>query len=146
MRTVYLVSCVSKKKRGMHPARDAYDSPWFKKALAYVEQRLKNADSWFILSAKHGLVGPGVCIDGYDKTLKDMPLHEREEWATGVVKALQPIIGKQDRVVMLAGKRYREFLLEKITDMCHNVEVPMEGMRIGEQLRWLSGLRGNDDR
>ncbi len=56
MRTIYLVSWVSKKKRDKHLAKDIYDSPWFKKARVYVKQRLQHADRWFILSAKHELI------------------------------------------------------------------------------------------
>ena len=137
MQTIYLVSCVSKKKRGEHPAKDIYDAPWFKKARACVELHLQQTDKWFILSAKYGLLDPDRYINSYDMTLKNMPRHAREEWAAGVLQALQPIIRKQGRVVILAGECYREFLLEGITKMCAQVLVPMQGMAIGKQLRWL---------
>jgi hypothetical protein len=43
-----------------------------------------------------------------------------------------------DRVVMLAGARYREFLLDYLRARFGKVELPMEGLKIGEQLHWLS--------
>ena len=42
-----------------------------------------------------------------------------------------------ETVVFLAGKRYREFLENPLADQGAVMSVPMEGLRIGEQLRWL---------
>lgn len=54
-----------------------------------------------------------------------------------VLGQLQPELTGVDRVVILAGARYREFLVDAIRDKDVTVEIPLEGMRIGEQLRWL---------
>jgi len=137
MRTIYLVSCVSKKKRGKHPAKDIYDSTLFKKARAYVEQRLQHADKWFILSAKHGLLSPDDVIEPYEETLNRMRVTERQTWAKQVLGSLTNSIKQADRVVILAGMRYRELLHEELLVMCRQTEVPMEGLRIGKQLQWL---------
>jgi hypothetical protein len=40
-------------------------------------------------------------------------------------------------VVFLAGERYREFLARHLASRGVEVSVPMEGLRIGEQLSWL---------
>jgi len=40
-------------------------------------------------------------------------------------------------VIILAGARYREHLIEPIQGMGCSVEISMAGLRIGEQLRWL---------
>jgi len=136
-RTVYLVSCVSKKKRGKHPAKDIYNSPWFRKARSYVEQRLQRTDRWFVLSAKHGLLCPDVVIEPYETTLNKMKKKERQDWAKKVLGSLKSAVREADIVIILAGIRYREFLKEDLTDWCRRVEVPMEGLKIGEQLRWL---------
>jgi hypothetical protein len=42
-----------------------------------------------------------------------------------------------DRVVVLAGARYREFLMGYLKARTDIVEIPMEGLAIGKQLRWL---------
>ena len=138
MRTIYLVSCVSKKKRGKHLAKDIYDSPWFKKARVYVEQRLQHADRWFILSAKHGLLDPDDAIEPYEKTLTRMKKEDRRNWAEQVINRLTSFTKQVDRIVILAGKRYRELLYDELSAICQYIEIPMEGMRIGEQLRWLT--------
>ncbi len=138
MATVYLVSCVSKKKTGRLPARDMYDSAWFKKARAYVERR---QGRWFILSAEHGLLDPGTLIRPYDQTLNLMRISERREWARSVLSDLRGVLEPDDHVVVLAGAKYTEFLLERLRATCEHVDIPMRGMRIGEQLQWLSRQR-----
>jgi hypothetical protein len=134
MRTLYLVSCVRKKKPGSHPARDLYDSDFFKKCRRYVE---KQGVPWFILSAQYGLVQPEAVISTYDKTLNNMSVSERRAWAQRVLKDLERYLASPDTVVFLAGSRYREFLIPALRGMGVKIEVPMEGLRIGEQLQWL---------
>jgi hypothetical protein len=43
-----------------------------------------------------------------------------------------------DRIVVLAGLRYREFLMDYLRQRAGTVEVPMEGLTIGRQLRYLT--------
>jgi len=132
---IYLVSCVKTKRRGRHPARDLYVSPWFKKAKSYVE---KKGAQWFILSAKHHLVHPDQEIRSYEQGLADMSVKQRRAWAERVLTALRPLVGARDTVHFLAGAVYREFLEGPIRQMGCRVKVPMNGLPFGEQLRWLS--------
>jgi len=135
MRTVYLVSCVGMKKRGTHPAKDLYDSPWFKKARAYVERQ---GGPWYILSAKYGLLDPDEKIPPYEMTLNNMPAAERRAWARSVLEDLRRVIRPTDHIVFLAGQRYREYLIAEVRRVSSEVSVPMEGLGIGEQLAWLT--------
>jgi hypothetical protein len=43
-----------------------------------------------------------------------------------------------DRIVVLAGVRYREFLMDYLRQHARIVEVPMEGLSIGRQLQYLA--------
>lgn len=132
---LFLVSCVNKKAPAPRKAKDLYLSPWFVKAKTYVESTKQR---WFILSAKYGLVEPNCKIDPYDKSMNSMPIYERQEWAEDVFKELRLHIVDIDAIYFLAGQRYREFLVPKLRDFDDvNVYVPMEGLRIGKQLRWL---------
>ena len=63
---------------------------------------------------------------------------ERRAWATKVLDKLLPEIAGQQRVVMFAGHRYREFLIEPLRRHGKTVVVPMAHLRRGEQLAWLS--------
>lgn len=134
MSTMYLVSCVSRKRDRPVAAKDLYTSDWFLKARAYVE---RSGADWFILSAAHGLVDPETVIAPYERTLNTMGVADRRAWASMVLHQLRTKLTGVDRVVILAGQRYREFLIDSIRARCPSVEVPLEGMRIGEQLGWL---------
>jgi hypothetical protein len=133
-RTVYLISCVSKKRCTAAQARDFYISDWFLKARACVEGI---GSPWFILSAEHGLVPPDRILCPYERTLNAMSKPERREWAARVTTQMDSSLPAADRIVVLAGLRYREFLMDYLRQRAA-VEVPMEGLSIGRQLRYLA--------
>lgn len=134
MSTIYLVSCVGKKCSVATAARDLYRSAWFKKARNYAE---RTNCAWFILSAEHGLVRPEQVIAPYEKTLNKMPATERRDWAARVSAQLAEAAPQMDRAVFLAGHRYREFLMGPLQERHISIDVPMLGLPIGKQLRWL---------
>jgi hypothetical protein len=130
----FLVSCVGKKRAQPAKARELYISDWFNKARAYVEAR--NA-VWFILSAEHGLVNPDEVIAPYEKTLNDMGVAARRAWAARVISDMHVKLPDCEEIVVLAGARYREFVMDYLATRAKRVRVPMEGLGIGEQLSWL---------
>lgn len=132
--TVYLVSCVSRKQERACAARDLYVSDLFRKARRYVEA---SGCPWFILSAEYGLVAPGQVIEPYERTLNTMGVADRRTWAELVDAQLAEAVSNVSQVVFLAGERYREFLAQHLAARGVTVSVPMEGLRIGEQLSWL---------
>ncbi len=132
---IALVACVSKKVDKPMQAQQLYISDWFIKASAYAKSI---SDNWYILSAKYGLVSPDAVIDPYDETLNNMSVSERKDWSLWVMQNLSPEVVPGDHVVFLAGKKYREFLVQPLRSLGCYVEIPMEGLRIGEQLNWLS--------
>lgn len=88
----------------------------------------------YVLSAKCGLLGLDDEIEPYDETLNTMPIASVKMWADRVIEQLRGISDVQsDHFVLLAGYRYRRFLLPHLP----NHEVPMEGLGIGKQLRFL---------
>lgn len=135
MKKIALVACVKAKRDEPSHASRLYDSTWFRKARAYAETK---ADTWRILSAKHGVLHPDKVIDPYDMSLHDFPASKRREWADGVVKSLDGLLGSDDEVIILAGRRYREYLTGPLRERGYEVSVPMEGLGIGEQLQFLS--------
>jgi cytoplasmic iron level regulating protein YaaA (DUF328/UPF0246 family) len=135
MATIGLVSCVSQKSAHAAEARNLYESPLFKKARKYIEER---CDSWYILSAKFGLVDPHQVIPPYEETLRTKPRAEREQWAQRVWADLSTRLQAGDHIVILAGERYREYLVPHIIEFGCVLEVPMKGLAIGKQLQWLS--------
>ncbi len=121
------------------PARDLYISPWFTKARGLVEARQA---AWFILSAEYGLVHPNVVIAPYERTLNRMSAADRRSWGERVSTQLREALPNSPRVVVLAGLRYREPIWATLVALAASVEVPMEGLTIGRQLRWLGQQRG----
>ena len=131
---VYLVSCVSLKRAEPAPAKDLYISPWFRLARAHIEA---TGCPWFILSAKYGLVAPDQILAPYEQTLNSMSVSERREWATMVWAQMAQELPVASRIVVLAGMRYREHLIDYLRQRAPVIEIPMEGLPIGKQLQWL---------
>ena len=134
MKTICLVSCASKKRNGRHPARDLYISDLFSKSASYAR---RNADEWYILSAKFGLLRPDALIEKYDVMLNRLPSTARRCWAKRVFQELDKVLQPSDRVIVLAGQRYTEFLVPMLCTYGVDVSRPLARLRIGEQLKWL---------
>ena len=134
MNTFYLISCVASKQSVPAPAQELYISALFTKARSYVKA---TGCAWFILSAEHGLLAPDQVIAPYEKTLNTMPIAARRIWSQRILQQLEAFIKPGDRVIFLAGTRYREFLAKGLAQRGVQVKTPLEGKRIGEQLQWL---------
>lgn len=135
MASICLVSCVKSKASGAKKARDLYTSALFEKARLVAESEY---DEWFILSAKYGLVPPTKVIGPYEQTLNKMNQEERINWSADVYRELKKILKPGDSITFFAGIKYRENLVKQLAKLDCNIEFPMEGMSIGNQLKWLS--------
>jgi hypothetical protein len=135
---IYFVSCVGQKLNNAVAAKDLYQSDWFLKARSYIES--VNPPRWYILSAKYGLLDSNQIIEPYNKTLNTMKIQDRRLWAKRVLFQLNffDVFDVSMSIVFLAGKRYREFLIPPLERMGCHIDVPMKGLGIGKQLRWLT--------
>lgn len=132
MKRIVLISCVKTKLDHPTKAEDLYISDLFVKNLAFA-RKLK-PDHIFILSAKYGLLKLNDRIAPYEKTLNQMPVQERRAWASGVISELRKYSDlEQDEFIILAGEKYREFLLPYM----RNYKMPFEGLSFGNQLKAL---------
>jgi hypothetical protein len=131
---IVLVSCVKTKRKSPVAAEDMYISQWFMGARRYAEQ---NADAWFILSAEHGVLRPDQIISPYERTLKTMSKRDRVAWSERVRRQLLELVPAGAVVVVLAGDLYREGIIPFLENHGFTVEVPMVGLKFGQQLRWL---------
>jgi hypothetical protein len=136
-----LVGCSKTKLGHPAPARELYCSPLFRLCRAWAE---RHADTWAILSARHGVVAPDEVLAPYQGTLAERrpfgghPLSPAEygRWLYAHVQAWRSRYvtpAQVPRLVVLAGNGYWQPLSE------HGlvVEAPLEGLGIGERLRWL---------
>ena len=139
MNTIVLISCVSKKMPHRARARDLYVSPLFRMNLKYAQQF--SPQKVFILSAKYGLVQLDEETEPYDMTLNKMSGRERSVWAAKVVSQLQEHSDlENDHFVILAGQKYRQYLLPYL----RSYEVPLAGLPIGKQLQFLKGKTAHE--
>lgn len=112
MARIGLISCVSKKRSTASRAEELYDSALFSKSRDFVKQR---CDRLLILSAKYGLVEPDQIIEPYEETLNTKSAPKRLEWASRVWHKLQSHVSPGDEITILAGERYREHLMPRLT-------------------------------
>lgn len=135
MARICLVSCVSLKDNRKMKAADIYLSPLFKKAKEYASN---NFDQWHILSAKYGLIHPDTIIEPYEKTLNKMSRQDRRKWSEDVFEELKKCTKPDDEITFVAGQRYRQDLTPLLLGRGNKTQVPMEGLGIGKQLKWLT--------
>lgn len=116
-----------------------YVSTLFKYNLKYA--RSLNPDKIFILSAKYGLVDLEMEIEPYDKTLNNMSSKEIKKWSDCVIDQIKKEADlKEDEFFFLAGEKYRKHLLPYIS----NYQIPLKGLKIGEQLQYLKMRVSNE--
>ena len=133
-RRIGLVGCVKSKLGRPAQARDLYTSPLFRGRRRYVE---RTCDSWFVLSAKHGLVAPDTVLEPYDQTLKQVGRAERRRWSAAVLSALKLELGSFNSTVfeIHAGNDYRAFgLQDGIRQLGGQVTIPVDRLSLGQQL------------
>lgn len=135
-REIGLVSCVKTKREQPAVPKNLYTSTYFEKMSNYAEQI---HDDWFILSAKHGLLDPdGEPIAPYEETLRDATKSETKEWAQTVAKQLKErdMLSANVTLVVHAGRDYYAELIPLIEDSVADVQIPTEGLAIGETMAW----------
>ncbi|OGW54659.1 MAG: hypothetical protein A2Y81_03620 [Nitrospirae bacterium RBG_13_43_8] len=132
---IVLISCVSQKKSHKSRVRDLYTSTLFKLNLKYAEN-LK-PDKIYVLSAKYGLLSLDETIEPYNQTLNKMYAPELKSWSEETLRQINHVSDiKNTKYIFLAGNKYRKYLLPHMNDY----EIPLKGLRIGEQLKRLKEL------
>jgi hypothetical protein len=137
MDSVCLVACTSRKALYPTTAEELYKSPLFEGARYYAE---KKCSSWYILSAKYGLLEPSDKVVPYDESLHGMDDADRELWAKRVLEKLSGKLGPSTSIVFLAGDKYRGFLKKQFEKEGRRVCAPLSELGIGRQVSWLQKL------
>lgn len=131
---VALVACCGKKEALPMPAGDMYCSDLFKKCRAYAGLV---SGSWFILSAKYGLVNPAHQIESYNLSLDDLTQSERLAWSEQVARDIQAAVPAGTPLVALAGGKYVAQLIPLLEKAGYSIAQPLKGKAIGQQKQWL---------
>ncbi len=140
-RRIGLVGCV--KQKGLHAATAAelYTSALFRGRRAYVE---RTCDSWFVLSALHGLLEPQVVVAPYDVTLAAARRPAKREWSKRALAQIDKALGPcADATFEIhAGSAYMNFgLADGLAGRGASLEWPVAGLRLGEQLAFYAADR-----
>jgi hypothetical protein len=134
---ITLVSCVDPKLDHPVPAKQLYNSQWWRAARRYVEV---NNHNWYAISAKHGIVHPDTVLEPYDQTLRGKGVRHRREWSERVVQQLESIAAPGAEIVFLTGRQYREFVVPTLLtqpDRLWTAQTPLAGLNgIGYQLQF----------
>jgi hypothetical protein len=133
---VGLVGCVKTKRSVPSPAKDLYTSPLFKGSRRAVERL---CDRWFVLSAKHGLLGPDELVEPYDETLATASRERRRAWSVEVVRALRDELGDLagHTFEIHAGSAYYAHGLQRSLEGAGAaVDVPTAGLSLGHRLAY----------
>lgn len=133
MPKIILVASMGRQAGQVSPAKDFFLSPWFRRARAYAES---SGQVWFILTATHGLLDPEEEVSPFSASFYAMDTTERKTWAMEVAAELRKFLQPGDTVEILAGPAYWQFLLDPLADVGAQVSVLVQGMEIGEQLRF----------
>ncbi|WP_085523057.1 DUF6884 domain-containing protein [Tuberibacillus sp. Marseille-P3662] len=124
------------RKKQSKPDRviDFYSSPLFKKSAEYA---LLNYDRFYFYNAKDGLLLPDQMMSPYDVSIKTFRVEEKRLWAEKVVHQLHQyeIPGTID-LYLHGGQVYRRYLQPQLHRYGYTFEVPLEGLGIGQQLKW----------
>lgn len=136
--TIGLVACSAGKLPAGAPAQHLYTGALFGKARTYVQ---RECDTWLILSALHGVLGPAEWVEPYSMYLPAQPAAYRAQWRRRVAEQLDDLLRPGTRVVCLASAPYRTWI-DDLPQL--RVEAPLTGLGIGQQLGWLT--RANSER
>lgn len=125
---IALIGCGSAKLSTPAKAKDLYCGPIFKITRLCAE-RISN--SWFIISAKYGVISPNTIIMPYDYQLSQMSTEARLRWANGINNVLARIIPKNAHVIGLAAARYLEHIQLPHGIVLHK---PLDGLRLPHRI------------
>jgi hypothetical protein len=137
--TVVLVSCGAQKGKERARARDLYTSTLFRKARAFAE---RHGDAYFIISALHGLVSPDQELSPYNFKLSQLRHAERFDWGDRVARAIRRQVPAGSRIIILAGRLYRDALEWRLVRYGFDVECPTRGQNIFQLMSYLTKTAG----
>lgn len=119
-----IISCVSKKLKGTHKAKDIYISDLFKKSYTYSKSKY---DKVIILSAKYGVLLEDTIIEDYDLTLNNFTVKQKKIWSIKTYNQLIKIINNDDILYWHCGINYKKYLrqLLKKYRQIDNIKLPI---------------------
>lgn len=138
---IILIGCGKEKRPYPAMAQNLYTGNLF---LARREYAIRSRRPWAILSAKHGLVLPAKLLEPYDYTLdtrEAAQVFANKVYGQLMLGAEGLELGEGDGFELHAGALYCEPLATYLRDADVEVELPVKGLGIGQQLAWYSSAQ-----
>lgn len=132
-RYVGLVSCGKSKAESRCRAEKLYTGGLTQKGIEWMK---RNCQTWFILSAKFGLLHPDTVIDPYDTKITDLNKEEIARWSAKVFGQLKAAHVENKDLLCIAGKEYFQALEVPEDNTLYNL-FP-SGMKMGFRMRWFN--------
>jgi hypothetical protein len=143
---VFLISYTNQQKQnpGSLPAKDLFNSSWFRQCRRYNESQNRN---YYIICGKHGLIHPETLMTTYDYSISNLNLKERQQWGKQVVDDLVSVekLLPGDIVTVFSSEMYFAALLDAFNDLDIYSEQPLCSMNMGQQLRWFRDRVGYEN-
>lgn len=134
-----LVACSSRKLGRAATARELYASPLFRLSLADAE---RTCTAVYVMSAKHGLVTLDETIEPYDVKLAERGWRGRWQWARSLLDRLEVLHPEQPGIAIYGGRLYADPIRTEAVNPNARwqgaISEPLEGLQIGERLRYLT--------
>lgn len=141
MSKIVLIGCGKAKLDHAADAADIYTGSLFRARAEYAKA---SGVSWWIVSAKFGLLEPDTWIEPYDLKLADLPPVDQCAWRLQTVSALldgfpDDCTARQMKAIVVElhmGADYAEGLYDAILAAGMSAGWPVKGLGIGQQLAW----------
>lgn len=134
MKRVALITCSAQKQATKTNAENLYCSERFAMARNLAKDF---ADSWYVLSAKHGLVPPDVILEPYDVCLNSLSKTARVEWGRKIIQSLKHSVSLNSQLCFLGDSDYFNILREGLRKIWPNVYAPLVRLPKREEVEWL---------
>ena len=116
---IHLITCVKEKQNHSCPAVEMYQGTLFQRLVTIAQ---KEADRFFILSGKYGLLLPEEIIDPYDVHLGQTSDVYQKKWSAKVIEKLQLHTDLlNDHFVLYCSEAYHRLIIPAIASH----EIPM---------------------
>ena len=132
MNSIVLLMCGKNKLSQKAKVKDLYTSPRFQRSIQYAKT-ITNYSNIYVLSAKYGILELEQEIAPYDKSIYDMSITEKDEWAKMVISKLKTKVDiDNSNFIFLTDDFYSEYLCKYLS----HFELPLDGLNQNEHLSW----------
>lgn len=139
---VFVIGCSVSKRSEASLAEDLYTSSRFR----LCREVSRNADSWYVLSAKYGLLEPKTEIDPYDISLSNLQKNDCQQWAKRVVTQIVEKISKDSTITFLCDADYSSEISKELVGLGFSTRLPFDNRTRSGKIALLETWLGHTSR